>query len=243
MHYRAHQRAIPGARDLPLDGHQAALAVVHDEAAHFAIQGATGAGVFVGIGENTQVVEPGSLHEPAQFFEIFGRLARKSGDEAGADGHPGDGPANALQQFQKDTARPAALHALQDAGARVLQRNVDVLHQRRMRGHGVQQPLRDPVGVGVEEADPFFAGSFNLGQAFEKVGQPIGDAQVFAVRGGVLPDQINLADALLEKARGFGNDGFQLAAAEMAAILRDHAEGARMVAAFRDFDVSEMARS
>ena len=82
-----------------------------------------------------------------------------------------------------------------------------------------------------------------MGQAFEKAGQPIGEAEVFAVRGGVLPDQIDFADAPIEEARGFGDDGFQLAAAEPAAILRDHAEGARMVAAFRDFDVSEMARS
>ena len=112
-----------------------------------------------------------------------------------------------------------------------------------MRGQGVQQLPGDPVGVRVEEADPFFARGVDLGQAFEKAGQPIGEAEVFAVGGGVLPNQIDFANAPIEEARGFGDHGFQMAAAEMAAILRDHAEGAGMVAAFRDFDVSEMARS
>ena len=64
--------------------------------------------------------------------------------------------------------------------------------------------------------------------------------QVFAVAGGVLADQVDLAHALLEQARGFGNHRFEAPAAELAAILRDHAEGAGMVAALGDLDVGEM---
>src|SRR5262249_39483369 len=67
------------------------------------------------------------------------------------------------------------------------------------------------------------------------------DPEVFAVASGVLADEVNLADPLLEQARCLRDHRLEAAAAEFAAILRDHAESARMIAAFRNFDVGEMA--
>ena len=69
---------------------------------------------------------------------------------------PGMVAADPLDQLQEDIAGRAALHALQHRRAGVLQRHVDVLHQRRMRGDGIEQFLRDLVRIGVKEADPLF---------------------------------------------------------------------------------------
>ena len=61
--------------------------------------------------------------------------------------------------------------------------------------------------------------------------------QVFAVAGGVLADEGDLADALRDEALGFGDDAGEGAGAELAAELRDDAEAAGVVAAFGDLDV------
>ncbi len=81
-----------------------------------------------------------------------------------------------------------------------------------------------------------------LREAGEKLREAVFEAEVFAVAGGVLADQIDLAHALFEEASGFRDHGFETAAAEVAAILRDHAEGAGVIAALGDLQVREVAR-
>ncbi len=112
-----------------------------------------------------------------------------------------------------------------------------------MGRHGIKEPLGDFVRVSVEEANPLSVRRFDARQAFQQVGKAVGEAQVLAVAGGVLPDQVDLAHTALEQARGFGNHRFEAPAAKLAAVLRDHAEGAGMVAAFGNLDVGEVARS
>ena len=72
------------------------------------------------------------------------------------------------------------------------------------------------------------------------MGQAVFEAEIFAVTGSVLPDEVDFANALAEEPRGFGDDGFEAAAAESSAVLGDGAKGAGMVAAFGDFHVGEM---
>ena len=52
---------------------------------------------------------------------------------------PGIVRADLLEQLEEDIAVRAALHAFQHGRAGVLQRHVDVLHQRVVRGEGVEQ--------------------------------------------------------------------------------------------------------
>ena len=111
-----------------------------------------------------------------------------------------------------------------------------------MCGDGVEQALGDFVRIGVEEADPLFGRGLDLGEAGEQIGEAVREPQIFAVAGGVLADQVDFADALLEEAGGLGDDGFEAPAAEGAAILGDHAEGAGMIAALGDLHVGEVAR-
>ena len=67
--------------------------------------------------------------------------------------------------------------------------------------------------------------------------------EVFAVAGGVLADEGDLADALGDEVLGFGDDGAYAAGAELAAELGDNAEAAGMIAAFGDLDVGAGAWS
>jgi hypothetical protein len=81
----------------------------------------------------------------------------------------------------------------------VLERHVDVLDQRFVGGDGVEQFLGDAVGIAVEEADPLFVRS-RSGEAFEEHGEAVLEAEVLAVAGGVLADEVDFADAFGEEA-------------------------------------------
>jgi hypothetical protein len=73
--------------------------------------------------------------------------------------------------------------------------------------------------------------------------QAVAQAEVFAVRSGVLADQGDFAGAGSGKIFRFAYHRFKSAAAELSAQLRNDAEGAGVIAAFRDFDVRGVLRS
>src|SRR5690348_14067928 len=101
-------------------------------AVYLGIQVETGAGLFVGVGEDTEAIELRRLYEIAEDLEIGFGLTRESDDHAGADGHAGNTGADALQQLQEEVAVRTAFHSLQYRCAGVLQRHVDVLHEGRV---------------------------------------------------------------------------------------------------------------
>ena len=100
--------------------------------------------------------------------------------------------------FRKMSGSSAALHALQHRGRCVLQRDVDVRADLVVGGDGLQQLAGDLVGIGVEEAHP--AQLFDLRQPLQQQRQAVFQAEVFAVAGGVLSDERDLANALLGQA-------------------------------------------
>ena len=106
--------------------------------------------------------------------------------------------------------------------------------------HGFEQARGDLVGVGVEEAQPAQAGQY--GERVEQLREAVFEAEVFAVAGGVLADEGDLANALRDEVLGLGDDGTHAPRTELAAQLRDDAEGAGVVAAFGDLDVGGGAR-
>src|SRR5579871_5551936 len=99
------------------------------------------------------------------------------------------------------------------------------------------------VGISIEEAYPLFAWRLDPGKAFEQVCQAVAQAQVLAIAGGVLSDQVDFTDTLLEEAGGLRDYRFESPAAKGAAILRDDAKRTRMIATLGDLDVRIVARS
>ena len=99
----------------------------------------------------------------------------------------------------------------------------------------IQKLAGDFVGIGVEKTNP--AQIFDGGEFLQQQSQAIFQAEIFAVAGGVLADEGNLADAALRQALGLGNDGFKAARTKLAAQLGNDAEGAGMVAAFGNLDI------
>ena len=153
---------------------------------------------------------------------------------------PGMCFANFFEHFQERVTARAALHPRENAAAGVLERHVEIFRQARMRRNGFEQARRDAIRVAVEKTNPVQV--FDLREALEKSRQAVADAEIFAVKRGVLADQGNFADARGGEIFRFAHDRFESAAAEFSAKLRDHAERAGMVAALVDFDVGRVAR-
>ena len=142
-------------------------------------------------------------------------------------------------ELEEYLRRAAALHALEHRGRGVLQGNVNVAAQARVRGEHFKQARGDLVGIGVEETDP--AEILDLRELFEQRGEAILNAEVFAEAGCVLPDEVDFAHALGGEALGLDDDRGDGARAELAAELRNDAEGAGMIAAFGNLDVGGVA--
>ena len=107
-------------------------------------------------------------------------------------------------------------------------------------GDGVQQPAGDLVGIGIEESNP--AQRVDSSQFFQQKRQPIFQAEVFAIAGGVLANQGDFANACLRQPFCLGDYRFKPARPKLAAQLRNDAERARMIAALRDLDVGGVSR-
>ena len=67
--------------------------------------------------------------------------------------------------------------------------------------------------------------------------ETVAQSEVFAVGSRVLPDQCDFPRAGLRQVLRFAHHRFKPSAAKRAAKLRNNAERARMIAAFRDFDI------
>src|SRR5581483_8827463 len=218
------------ARDSPLQRHQTAFAVLDGAAVHLGVERETAARVFIRICEYTEPVELCRLDELPKSFEIRIRLARKSDDETGSDRHARNGAPDVFDQLQENVGGRAPLHPLQHWRARVLQRHVDVLHERRMRGDRVEQFLVYPIRIRIQETDPFLMGRFDPGQPRQKFCESVTNSEILSITGRILPDQVDLTHALREKARCLSHDRFESPAAKFAAILRNYAKTARVVA-------------
>ena len=84
-----------------------------------------------------------------------------------------------------------------------------------MRGHRVEQSLRHAIRIRVQEAHPGQA--FDARQPLEQHGQAVAQAEIFAVRSGVLADQRHFAHAGGGEIFRFAHHGFKAAAAEFPA--------------------------
>jgi hypothetical protein len=117
----------------------------------------------------------------------------------------------------------------------VLQRQIEVLTDVVVAGDRVEQAIGDAVGVGVEEAEP--AQAVDLSERVEELREAVLEAQVFAVAGGVLADEGDLADAAGDELPRLGDDGFKSTRPEFSAQVGNDAEGAGVIASLGDFDV------
>ena len=134
--------------------------------------------------------------------------------------------------------RIRTVHAAQHGIMRVLQRQVDVLADLRLAGDRLDELVAEVLRVAVERAHPLELRHLDdLAQELCKLRLAV---EVAAVLRRVLGDQHDFAHAVLRQVADLIADVLDAAAAVVAADVRDGAEGAAVVAALRNLDVSRV---
>ena len=167
--------------------------------------------------------QPALLVKPLTFMNAsgppVGSLARKKGIA----------PADVVRQREIVLPRVGASHQIENAVVAGLQRQVDVLADFRMAGHGVQQGGRKILGVRRGKAHAFDARHVGHGQhEFREV--PIRES----VRIHVLPEQRDLLVAVGGQMFDPPEDALRVARPLAPARVGDDAEAAEVVAAAHD---------
>lgn len=172
--------------------------------------------------------------EALQLGEVLLGLPGEADDEVRAGTRLRGLAADGAEQFQELVGVAEAPHPAQYGGRRVLERQVEVRQDSGGTGHHVDQA--GPHLGGLQVADPHPLDAGHRRDLAEQRLQQADVAEVLAVRGVVLADQDDLADALpgqpdglVEHVRGAARD-------ERAAEGGDRAEGTAAVAARGELD-------
>ena len=105
----------------------------------------------------------------------------------------------------------------------VLEGNIQIWQDLRVRCHYLDQPVGDVARECVHDADPVqFRNS--PGDLFEQARQAVLHPQVVAVIGRILSDQDEFTYAQFVQSPGFAQDGFRRAADRAAFDERDGAD-------------------
>ena len=184
--------------------------------------------------ERERAVVADFLDDLERLLEVPIGLAREADDDVRRQGEVGDPSPHLVRE--PEVALPAVrpLHRLQDARRARLERQVCVLADRIALGHGGDQLAPKVLGVRAREADALdsrngIAGPQQLGEVRFDVGR-----QVSAPRVDVLPQESELANALLGELGHLRQDLSGPSADLLPAHLRDDAVRAHRVAAHRD---------
>ena len=122
----------------------------------------------------------------------------------------------------------------------MLERDVEVFDELRLRREHVDQLFADGFRVEVVNADPVEA--IDLTKLAQQLRQLPRTVEVFAIAAGVLRDDDQFLHAVLGERLGLGDQLLHLPAAVMAAQLRNDAERAIVVTALGDLEIGILLR-
>ena len=203
--------------------------------------------VHVGVGEAPYPVEPRLAQELQQLFELRVRLARKADDERAAQGDVGHRLAPAPDALEGPLRGRGAAHAAQHRRRSMLQRHVEIGQQGTI-GHQREQLVDVRIGIDVVQPHPLEQLPQALAQrdqiGWQRLPAPLvaAVAEVHAIGGRVLGDDQEFLHAGFRQRLRLTQHLTHRPRCQLAAQARNHAEGAAVVAALGDLEVSVMAR-
>ena len=181
------------------------------------------------------MVEFGNPDEVHQCLEVIFGLTRESGNHRSAQGCVGNRSTDFFDHPQELLVTRAAPHCFQHRGAAMLQGDIKILRGDRRFGYSGNQLIGNLVWVAIKKTQPDQA--TDLSEFAQECGQSIAQSEITSVTRRILPDQSQLADASLCQDFRFAQDRLKAAGPELTAHLRDHAEGAGVVAALRNLQI------
>ena len=98
--------------------------------------------------KDMQLRQPAFVDEIERAREHIVALGREAGDDVGAEGDVGPQPAHPVAERDGVSARMPPLHALEDEIVAGLQRQMQMRHQPRLVGQGIEQ-----IAIGLDRID------------------------------------------------------------------------------------------
>ncbi len=199
------------------------------------------------VGEAPDTVELRFVQERQQLLELGVGLAGEARDERGADRDFGADRAPRPDAGQGVLGVGRPLHELQDARARVLERDVEVGQQLAF-GHQRNDVVDVRIRIDVVQPHPHAHFAQRLRELDHlrlhrpALPEPGPVLDVHAVGAGVLRDDQQFPDARLHQVFRFREHLADRARDEVAAHRRNDAERAAMVAAFADLQIRVVRR-
>src|ERR1039457_344251 len=233
--HRSHQPAVApdldGALQLLQDGEAAALFFL----GNMIVERQRRRVGTPGILEAEQRIVFDFFEQPQRLLEIALGLAGKADDDVGGDGDVAFRALHPLDAAHVLVASVQALHAVEHRRPAGLDRQMDMVAEHGILVDGVDNVLDEIARMRGREADAADAvDAANLAKQADEV--PAAGRRV-AVAVDVLAEQLDLAVAHPRQAASFLENAVAGPAALRAARERDHAVGARLVAALNDRDV------
>ena len=167
-------------------------------------------------------------------------LPGAAGDERRPDRHARDLPQLAEERLDLLAGDPA-FHDVQQPVVHVLERHVDVLHDPVAPADRVDHLVGEARRVGVHQPKPADVGQLAVERP-QQARQAAGRADVVAVAGGVLSDQVQLDRAVGGQLLGLGQNLPDRLGPHRPADAGDRAEAAPLVAPLGHAEVSPVPR-
>ncbi len=192
-----------------------------------------GGPLFPRVGEDAEVVPTGFVDETEQTFEGGPRLPGETDDQGRPQEEAGNPDPEAVEHpaDRIGTVRPP--HPAQDSRVDVLDGNVQIPTHLLLRSQEIDDPVVDAGGVKIEEPDPPDAP--DGAQGAHQGGEPPLLPAVQAVRGDVLPDEVQLPGAPAHQKPRLREKRFPVPAPQGTPDCRNRAVGAPVVAPLQDF--------
>ncbi len=198
--------------------------------------GGGGRPLLGGEGEDADALNARLLQEGAELFKLLFALAGKPRDEARAEHQPRDALAQSAKQRADLVPGAAPVHALQDCVIDVLDGDIQIFDDLIVLRDLVDQLVVELIGVEVVEPDPLDA--LDLRKLLTELRKAAFPVEIGAVARNVLRDDDELPDAVGGKLPCLRDDVFEPSRAVVPPDVGDRAEGAEVVAALRDAQVS-----
>ncbi len=175
------------------------------------VQSARGGAGFRGELEDADVFEAKAADKFQQFLVLLFGFGGEAGDEGGAERDAGDPFAELAEEGFDLIARHLAAHGVEDLIVDMLQRHVDVFHDVAAIGERFDHVIGEATRVSIHQPQPR-PGRF-LGDKFIERAEHSAEAfpgrvkaDVFAVAGRVLADEVEFNRAIRKQFFGFAQN-------------------------------------
>ena len=224
--------------NLTLKAHEIMIALLHDVLGHLSAHSGGRRSFFLGIGEYPHLIEALLFQKAPQGLILGVCLSRETYNKSGTNDRLGNTSANFVQKRLNHSPVVCPAHTVQHRIMGVLQGEINVFADLRLRRDGFDELIGKKAGIRIENPQPTHP--FHLAEHPKQPGERGGPVEIAPVIRTVLCDEVDLLHARRCQPLHFRPNIFQGAAAVTPANKGNGTKSAAMVATFGDLHIGRI---